>query len=96
VLPADHFIQDTAGSGSALAAVQSLAEDGYLVAFGIPPAFPEQEIFVRSNESARISAGVANRLADPGVIDCVMIEVQSRDYLGENDIVRLEDSYGKV
>jgi hypothetical protein len=40
----------------------------------------EQEIFVRSNESAHISAGVAHRLANPGVIDCVMIEVHRGDY----------------
>jgi len=56
----------------------------------------EQQVFVRGNESAYISAGVAHRLANPGVIDCVMIEVQSGDYLGEDDIVRLEDSYGRV
>jgi len=56
----------------------------------------EAETFVRSNESAYISAGVPHRLANPGVIDCVMIEVQSGDYLGEDDIVRLEDSYGRT
>ena len=56
----------------------------------------EQEIFVRSNESAYISAGIAHRLANPGVIDCVIIEVQSGDYLGEDDIVRLKDSYGRA
>jgi mannose-1-phosphate guanylyltransferase/mannose-6-phosphate isomerase len=56
----------------------------------------ENETFVRSNESAYISAGVPHRLANPGVIDCVMIEVQSGDYLGEDDIVRLEDSYGRT
>ena len=37
----------------------------------------EQQVFVRGNESAYISAGVAHRLANPGVIGCVMIEVQS-------------------
>jgi mannose-6-phosphate isomerase-like protein (cupin superfamily) len=34
-------------------------------------------------------------LANPGKIDCVMIEVQTGDYVGEDDIVRLEDNYGR-
>ena len=41
VLPADHLIQDTAGFVVAVAAAQALAEDGYLVTFGITPAFAE-------------------------------------------------------
>jgi mannose-1-phosphate guanylyltransferase/mannose-6-phosphate isomerase len=46
-------------------------------------------------ESTYIKAGTAHRLANPGAIDCVMIEVQAGDYVGEDDIVRLEDSYGR-
>ncbi|TQV61509.1 MAG: mannose-1-phosphate guanylyltransferase/mannose-6-phosphate isomerase, partial [Halothiobacillaceae bacterium] len=49
-----------------------------------------------TNESTFIPAGHVHRLENPGVIDLVMIEVQSGDYLGEDDIVRLEDSYGRV
>ena len=55
----------------------------------------EQEIFVRTDESTYIPAGTAHRLANPGVIDCVMIEVQTGDYVGEDDIVRYEDKYGR-
>jgi len=42
-----------------------------------------------------LSGGAGTRLANPAAVDCVMIEVQSGDYLGEDDIVRLEDSYGR-
>ncbi|MES2025563.1 MAG: mannose-1-phosphate guanylyltransferase/mannose-6-phosphate isomerase [Pseudomonadota bacterium] len=56
----------------------------------------EQDILVQRNESTYIPAGTAHRLTNPGVVDCVMIEVQTGDYLGEDDIVRLEDRYGRV
>lgn len=56
----------------------------------------EREILVQRNESTYIPAGTAHRLTNPGVVDCVMIEVQTGDYLGEDDIVRLEDRYGRV
>lgn len=55
-----------------------------------------QEIFVNTNESTFIPAGHTHRLENPGVLDLVMIEVQSGEYLGEDDIVRFEDIYGRV
>jgi len=55
----------------------------------------EKETFLRPDESTYIKAGAAHRLANPGAIDCVMIEVQTGDYVGEDDIVRLEDNYGR-
>jgi mannose-1-phosphate guanylyltransferase/mannose-6-phosphate isomerase len=54
-----------------------------------------EEYLVRTNESTYIPAGNAHRLSNPGVIDLVMIEVQSGDYLGEDDIVRFDDRYGR-
>lgn len=51
---------------------------------------------INSNESTFIPAGHKHRLENPGVIDLVMIEVQSGEYLGEDDIVRFEDQYGRV
>mgnify|MGYP006193322953 CR=1 FL=1 len=51
---------------------------------------------VNSNESTFIPAGHKHRLENPGVIDLVMIEVQSGEYLGEDDIVRFEDQYGRT
>jgi mannose-1-phosphate guanylyltransferase / mannose-6-phosphate isomerase len=56
----------------------------------------EEEFFVRVNESTYIPAGCKHRLENPGVLDLVMIEVQSGDYLGEDDIVRFQDNYGRV
>lgn len=56
----------------------------------------EQEIFVGVNESTYIPAGHRHRLENPGVLDLVMIEVQSGEYLGEDDIVRYLDAYGRT
>jgi mannose-1-phosphate guanylyltransferase/mannose-6-phosphate isomerase len=55
----------------------------------------EDELLVRTNESTYIRAGHRHRLENPGKVDLVMIEVQSGSYLGEDDIVRFEDSYGR-
>jgi mannose-1-phosphate guanylyltransferase len=55
----------------------------------------EQEILISTNESTYIPAGHKHRLENPGVIELVMIEVQSGEYLGEDDIVRFEDVYGR-
>ena len=56
----------------------------------------EQELFVGTNESTYIPAGHKHRLENPGVLDLVMIEVQSGEYLGEDDIVRFQDIYGRA
>lgn len=55
----------------------------------------EQELFINTDESTYIPAGHKHRLENPGVVDLVMIEVQSGEYLGEDDIVRFEDIYGR-
>lgn len=51
---------------------------------------------MNTNESAYIPAGHKHRLETPGLLNLVMIEVQSGGYLGEDDIVRFEDNYGRV
>lgn len=56
----------------------------------------EQEIFVDTNESTYIPVGHKHRLENPGVLELVIIEVQSGEYLGEDDIVRFEDVYGRT
>jgi len=56
----------------------------------------ERELLVNTNESTYIPAGHKHRLENPGLLDLVMIEVQSGDYLGEDDIVRFQDNYGRV
>jgi mannose-1-phosphate guanylyltransferase/mannose-6-phosphate isomerase len=55
-----------------------------------------QEIILSENQSTYIALGVVHRLANPGKIPLELIEVQSGSYLGEDDIVRLEDTYGRV
>jgi mannose-1-phosphate guanylyltransferase/mannose-6-phosphate isomerase len=50
---------------------------------------------VHENESVYISIGVVHRLANPGLIPLELIEVQTGSYLGEDDIVRLEDAYAR-
>ncbi len=56
----------------------------------------ETGMLVRTNESTYIPAGIQHRLENPGILDLVMIEVQSGAYLGEDDIVRFEDVYGRA
>ncbi|WP_416310808.1 mannose-1-phosphate guanylyltransferase/mannose-6-phosphate isomerase [Pseudomonas sp. W03] len=56
----------------------------------------DKEFLVNTNESTFIPAGHKHRLENPGLIDLVMIEVQSGEYLGEDDIVRFEDIYGRA
>lgn len=56
----------------------------------------EQEFLVGIDESTYIPAGHKHRLENPGIVDLVMIEVQSGEYLGEDDIVRFEDNYGRT
>ncbi|QJP07257.1 mannose-1-phosphate guanylyltransferase/mannose-6-phosphate isomerase [Pseudomonas multiresinivorans] len=56
----------------------------------------DKELLVNTNESTFIPAGHRHRLENPGLIDLVMIEVQSGQYLGEDDIVRFEDIYGRA
>jgi mannose-1-phosphate guanylyltransferase / mannose-6-phosphate isomerase len=56
----------------------------------------ETNMLVSANESTYIPIGAKHRLENPGVLDLVMIEVQCGDYLGEDDIVRFSDIYGRV
>jgi mannose-1-phosphate guanylyltransferase / mannose-6-phosphate isomerase len=54
-----------------------------------------EERAVYENESVYIPIGTAHRLANPGKISLELIEVQTGSYLGEEDIVRLDDIYGR-
>ena len=53
-------------------------------------------ILLTENQSTYIPLGEVHRLANPGTIPLEIIEVQSGSYLGEDDIVRFEDSYGRA
>ncbi|PCJ22082.1 MAG: mannose-1-phosphate guanylyltransferase/mannose-6-phosphate isomerase [Gammaproteobacteria bacterium] len=55
----------------------------------------DETFLVTENQSTYIPIGTQHRLANPGSIPLEMIEVQSGSYLGEDDIVRLDDIYGR-
>jgi mannose-1-phosphate guanylyltransferase/mannose-6-phosphate isomerase len=55
----------------------------------------EQELVVHPNQSTFIPAGNKHRLENPGATDLVIIEVQAGAYVGEDDIVRYDDIYGR-
>lgn len=55
----------------------------------------DEELLVSENESTFIPLGVKHRLKNPGAIPLEMVEVQSGSYLGEDDIVRFDDTYGR-
>jgi mannose-1-phosphate guanylyltransferase / mannose-6-phosphate isomerase len=56
----------------------------------------DREELLTENQSTYIPVGVSHRLLNPGKIPLELIEVQSGAYLGEDDIVRLEDRYGRT
>jgi mannose-1-phosphate guanylyltransferase/mannose-6-phosphate isomerase len=55
----------------------------------------DQVISLEENQSTYIPRGQTHRLANPGITPLEIIEVQSGNYLGEDDIVRFEDTYGR-
>jgi mannose-1-phosphate guanylyltransferase len=55
----------------------------------------DKELVIGVNESTYIKAGEVHRLENPGLIDLVMIEVQVGEYVGEDDIVRIEDDFSR-
>jgi mannose-6-phosphate isomerase-like protein (cupin superfamily) len=55
----------------------------------------EDVVMLTENESTYIPLGVKHRLENPGRIPLELIEVQSGTYLGEDDIVRFEDTYNR-
>jgi mannose-1-phosphate guanylyltransferase / mannose-6-phosphate isomerase len=50
---------------------------------------------LRENESVYIPIGMEHRLENPGKLPLHLIEVQSGGYLGEDDIIRISDDYGR-
>ncbi|MDO8418721.1 MAG: mannose-1-phosphate guanylyltransferase/mannose-6-phosphate isomerase [Rubrivivax sp.] len=56
----------------------------------------EQVILLAENQSTYIPLGAKHRLRNPGKVPLEIIEVQSGSYLGEDDIVRFEDTYGRA
>lgn len=55
----------------------------------------DRVVLLSENQSIYVPLGVKHRIKNPGTIPLVFIEVQSGSYLGEDDIVRLQDNYGR-
>ena len=69
----------------------------WVVVTGTAKVTKGEEIFLLSeNESTYIPIGVVHALENPGKEPLEIIEIQSGDYLGEDDIVRFSDAYGRV
>lgn len=56
----------------------------------------DEILTLTENESVYLPLGIVHALENPGKIDLEIIEVQTGSYLGEDDIIRLEDQYGRV
>jgi mannose-1-phosphate guanylyltransferase / mannose-6-phosphate isomerase len=68
----------------------------WVVVSGTAKVTCNDKVFIlRENESTFIPLGAKHRLENPGTIPLHLIEVQSGSYLGEDDIVRFEDTYGR-
>ena len=56
----------------------------------------DREITISAGEAIDIPIGAAHRVENPGNEDLIFIEVQRGTYLGEDDIVRLQDAFGRI
>ena len=56
----------------------------------------EETRLLTENESVYIPLGAVHRLKNPGKLPLTIVEIQSGAYLGEDDIVRIEDEYGRL
>lgn len=56
----------------------------------------DREVFIHENESAYVPKSTRHRLENPGKVPLEIIEVQNGEYVGEDDIVRIEDVYGRT
>ena len=72
------------------------AEHWFVVAGTARVTLDDEEIIVNAGEAIDIAVGAAHRIENPGDETLVFIEVQRGGYLGEDDIVRLQDDFGRV
>lgn len=71
------------------------AEHWFVVEGTAKVTLDDKEITVRAGEAIDIPIGAAHRVENPDERNLVFIEVQRGNYLGEDDIVRLQDDYGR-
>ncbi len=72
------------------------AEHWVVVSGAVEVTIGDTSSLLSENESTYIPMGSRHRLANPGKLPAILIEIQSGSYLGEDDIVRYEDAYGRV
>ena len=72
------------------------AEHWYVVAGTAKVTLDGRELTVGTGEAVDIPIGAAHRVENPGADNLIFIEVQSGNYFGEDDIVRLEDDFGRA
>ncbi|HSE16082.1 MAG TPA: phosphomannose isomerase type II C-terminal cupin domain [Pyrinomonadaceae bacterium] len=72
------------------------AEHWYVVEGTATVTLDGEEITVRAGEAIDIPIGAAHRVANTNEGNLIFIEVQRGNYLGEDDITRLEDDYGRT
>lgn len=96
--PRFHVKQITVKPGAQLSLQYHLYRaEHWVVVEGTARVTRGDEVFLlHENQSAFIPAGAVHRLENPGIQPLRLIEVQSGSYLGEDDIVRLDDAYGRT
>jgi mannose-6-phosphate isomerase len=72
------------------------AEHWFVVRGSAHVTLDGEDVDVRAGEAIDIPKGAAHRVANLGAEDLVFIEVQRGDYFGEDDIVRLDDDFGRA
>jgi len=72
------------------------AEHWYLLSGEAVVTLDGKEILLRDGQSVDIPRGAAHRLFNAGKTDAALIEVQTGEYFGEDDIERIEDDYGRI
>ncbi|MCW3475350.1 phosphomannose isomerase type II C-terminal cupin domain [Limobrevibacterium gyesilva] len=72
------------------------AEDWTIVAGAALATLGTRQFELAAGQSTHIDTGAVHRIANPGTTDMVFIEVQTGPILSEDDIERLEDSYGRI
>lgn len=72
------------------------AEHWYIVQGTAKVTLDGKEIMLKADQYVDIPVGAAHRIENPGEEKVIFIEVQRGNYLGEDDIVRLQDDFGRV
>jgi mannose-1-phosphate guanylyltransferase/mannose-6-phosphate isomerase len=84
------------GAALSLQKHQHRAEHWVMVAGTAEITLEEQVVTLSENQSFYVPLGAWHRLKNPGLIPLVIIEIQSGSYLGEDDIIRCQDEYGRA